>query len=272
MIGVNVKGASKVKTEYFDDTASFLSYLEKGEPKWGFSSTVEHWDHNWTFGVNYERAIDLARFGWDEGTEKFNGLVMEAESKGLKEGKKTQTEYAPAGAYPDVPLFLSGSPCHMANEIECPETVHRIARIKINAGASSNVKGKTIQNYGAAICVLIDSLEANETRVELIYSSPVDSMRGLSVIDSFNTEICLKQAHESLSISALAFWLSHPAAKRRLIFRHREIAFPSIHEYGSPTDLPKEEGTFIIPKLNETFCSSLGGAINWINETWQANC
>lgn len=169
------------------------------------------------FGTSdFEEAMTLARNGWSKGLEKLKTMSKAYVKKTSAAHLKTNTiDYDVAGAYPDVQRFLSGEPESMvrfSSDNKKFKSLKIIASFNQNYGVSTNY----IFKRGAAILNLVDILEKNNIRCEVILSAYSTSG------DNYIMNILAKRLEERLNLESLNFALCHGASYRRLGFSVRE--------------------------------------------------
>lgn len=156
-------------------------------------------------------ALKLAREGWSDAPDlrQFAAAITTKSEEGTAQGM----EHAVTGAFVDVSRYLEGHPENMMEFTETPAP--RSVRIAINLWNSS-ATGKEIFEYRGAIAIaLADSLSRAGMNVEIIAVN-LHANESRTVYGC--TTFPVKRAHEPLDIAAIAFWICHPAALRRLCF------------------------------------------------------
>lgn len=213
-------------------------------------------------------ALELARRGWRDGTERLERDLIALESVDRAE-RDDQSRWSMdvVGAFPCVGSYLAGDPEYMHSQENLP---YEAPVIRLYAGANANVSCTVgqVNNYGAALLCLIDALEENGQSVELVWYAACygakpgrkrkDGTRKWHCVDNqfFGIEVTLKRAGEHLDLDRLAFALGHPSMSRRLACAIREIDldYMSIEEiHGFPVAtypaFAREPGTVYLPGL-----------------------
>lgn len=206
----------------------------------------------WTGGVSFKQALDLARYGWKEGRE------MMTDALALAKAATTPLEvptlrHDVAGAEPDVARFLAGDPLCMIDERPDAAKVKPVIRVVVSFWTWASVPAQNITNQGAAILAQVDAWEAAGWECEIIADGSTrwnlrSRAAALPDVPSagdqiLSTEVVIKRAGEPLDIDAAAFALVHPAMLRRLGFsvcNSYDAAQTNSAGKGAPTDCPVE--------------------------------
>lgn len=193
-----------------DNLLDVLSYLSDVRPRWNQrASRQSSYGSDWDLRTNYEQAVNMARYGWDEGVRKLQSLIAQVPTH-LKPTKR----YGVAGEHSDVGRFITGDPMNMVRRMKELKPRGTVT-IVCNMVASCSIGAESIANFGAAVCVLVDRLESQQIRCELIGCIAIDDLgqRG-----KFTLAWGIKQSEDILDLAALAFSFGHPAMLRRLCF------------------------------------------------------
>lgn len=187
---------------------------------------------DWSGSSDWKEMEKIVRTGWVEGRASISsGLDTLYRSNSISISSGRDADYDVAGAYPDVPLAISGELEHMVNtgdEIDCKP----IIRLVINVGANWHVESRQLMNRGAAVAALVDELESGGSSCEIhaVWTPKKINGRAQAVYC-----IGVKRAGESTSIDDIAFCLGHTAMLRRVMFSAME-RHPFAHNhrfYGS---------------------------------------
>lgn len=254
----------RVMCDSLDDVQHWL----RESPKlWSATSSQSYNSHDWTLGVDYERALELARKGWSEGAKDLSDRLA---AHMPSPDKEDTWRYDVAGELPDVGRFLAGDPACMRRHGH-PKGHRPILSIAVNIRLQCSVKASAMANYGAALVAVIDQLEHVGRRVELTatFATLCNNVR-------LSTGWTVKQAGDPLDLAAVAFSLAHPAASRRIGFAMYEHTPRVIESYGYGRGITITEkdlvdplpGTFCIPGLNDetTRCHTLEDAIVFVRD------
>lgn len=210
----------------------------------------------WDFNTGYEKAFHLAQVGWQE-----KAAILRADTLkfAASEAKPPNTYYDVSGASVDIGLFLDGEPECMLNFDE--EQVSKSVRIWVMISAQCHLSATVLYNRGLAISSLIYSLMTAGHSISL---DVINAVSGSSESNIHINQITVSTFGEFLEPAKIAFWIAHPAALRRCIFRlnehssdteRSEFGFYDARGYGFPCDLPEKEipqGVIYIPVIQES--------------------
>lgn len=172
-------------------------------------------DKKFTGTDTFEEAVELAKHGWKEGLEKFKQLSKPIVKTQYKDMKTHTVDFDFSGAYPDVQRFLAGEPECMVR-FSSDNKKFRQLRIMMAFNQTQNISKEYVFKRGAAVLNLIDILEKNNIRCEVILSSYSTAS------DSFMINILAKRAEERLNLESLNFAMCHAAMYRRFGFSIKE--------------------------------------------------
>lgn len=165
-------------------------------------------------------ALDLARKGWAGGTAEIQKFKAHIET--LLEGQipVPQPVYAVQGQRIHMGRHLAGMPDPFIRIIDTGVTrksyAPRVLRIVCNISASGAMSQETILRRGAALIVLVDTLERRRIRCQIDLAAGFsDRLNGGDVYEIRTT---VKQAGEYLSVDKLAYLTGHASSLRRLMF------------------------------------------------------
>ena len=187
-------------------------------PAWyGKQSSIKG-GFEFTRSLNWEKCIELAERGDKITTEQ----VQSASVKVTFEAGPTW-EYAPVGAFPCIPAYAAGVPEDMFVPLEDGAAQSKpIVRIAVNVVCSGWVNAQDIINRGAAVVALIDKVQSEGQRVELIAFCHVEGKGNDRLIMS----VTVKRPEEVVDMDRIAFALAHPSMLRRAFFRCVEFLYP----------------------------------------------
>lgn len=228
-----------------------IDALSDGQRPGGFQlSSVENSSSmSWDLNTSFESARQLAEFGWKEKgaeLEKYLAIVQQV----LQENWAVSLDVS--GECVDIGAYLDGEPeCMMTFLSPEPRSVKIIA----NISARSSADAPRLLNRGIAIAAAVYTLQAGGVGVSL---SVGDWVRSGSAEHATTIEV--NPFGDYIDPARLAFWLGHPAALRRCIFRYNEqessdirrtFGFSSGGGYGTPVDPDKaqfkEAGVVFLP-------------------------
>ncbi len=268
-----------VEHSQFQDFDDFLDYIENTPPqgKWANdpSSRTFH-TKEWDLGVNFNKALELGRYGWPEGAERLSSQQLNGDilSEEVKAGFIRDIE----GQFPIVPLYLAGDPMVMM-QYSPQEVLSPILDVVVYIQASAGVKDDNFFTYGAASASLIDSIEDSGVRVNLSlrWQTSKDIQEGF---ETAWLDVVIKDASQPLDRDRLAFVVSHPAFMRRLVFAWLETKpdlywlFSWGYGYPSKADKTLHEDAFVVDGVSsdmspQNFNVVLEGLVKRYNE-WAA--
>lgn len=215
------------------------------QPEGALSSLKEHSTQEWDLNTTFERATKLAEFGWEEKAGELDNYMSTITR--LTDGGWS-TEWDVAGECVDIGAYLDGEPECMLN-FNVPTI--RCVNLLVNICARGSADAQFLFNRGVAIASAVYALQASGVSVSLQVGEWVTGSE--SEQTTHHTSIEINQFNQYIDPARLAFWLAHPAALRRCIFRYNEQQSEEIRErygfypssgYGSPADGDQ-------PKLNQ---------------------
>lgn len=249
------------------------------------SSRAHYSDWDWTRGVNFEEAVDMAAHeGWAEQVKTVQAFSAEVRDKVLSEA--TIDGFAwyhdAAGALVDIGRAVTGDPESMIEYRTQPvQTIGMTVRIVVPVGLSWDVPESLVAQRGAAIVALADCLYA--------LNHPMEIWVCYANTRGFDRQVCavkVQRGDQPLHIGRVMFATAHSAFPRRLGFSHSEATMPhelrrqwgatkSTGGYGSPPrdvsedDLPpaSHDTTLTLPELVRSADWSVKASTDWILRT-----
>ena len=212
------------------------------------NSSKISWDLNTGFG----HAHILAKDGWAKKSDEIQRYFSEVQRL---VANKVTTSLDVAGEAVDIGAYLDGEPECMLT-YNAPEV--QSFKIVVNISARASADAKLLLNRGIAVASLVYALQSNAIGVSLHVGEWTSTQNRQG--DVHETLIEINSFLEYIDPGRPAFWLAHPAALRRCIFRYQEqqddnirykFGFKDGGGYGYPTD-PKleaynQERTIYIP-------------------------
>jgi len=188
------------------------------QPAWKGNEASINESFSFTRSRSWAHCIDLAEQGDKITTEQ----VASAAVKVTFEAGPTW-EYAPVGAFPAIPAYAAGVPENMFVPLEDGAANSKpIVRIAVNVVCSAWVEPQDIINRGAAVVALIDKIQSEGQRVELIAFCHIEGRRN----DRLIMAVTVKRPEEPIDMDRVAFALAHPSMLRRCFFRVVEFLYP----------------------------------------------
>ncbi len=197
------------------------------------------------FGSNsFDEATAIARNGWQQGRDKAAELADRITPESTARTFLPVPTWDVTGDFVDVGAYLTGEPeCMVRDEIIEREQSGKIVAIAVNMGAPHFIAPEAIIRRGSALIALVDLLEQSGLSCEITVFS-----RSETVTAGIQYSATLKRAGEAVELDRLAFWLAHPSALRRIIFRLRETErnWKALHatlnsDYGKSVEMTTDE-------------------------------
>jgi hypothetical protein len=201
-----------------------------------------------THANSADHLLDLMEFGWKAGTARLANEV-EFAVKHSPVGP-APVDYDVAGGIYDVQSGIMGLPERFRIEDDYGRTPGPVKLVWGNS-LSGSFDDRDIERYGAAVVLLVQTLEARGIPVELSVEKR-NHMYG--AYQSYN--VLVKAMHEPLDLVRLAFPMMHPQATRAVSWAaHQAISGKESQIPARPLD-PKDGETFILPTFAEFGCST----------------
>jgi len=234
-------------------------------------------DFDFTGTYTWDEAHTLLTHGWSEGRSKLADSTEFAKAV-TRQGISEAWQHAPAGAFPNVPAYCAGiAECMMTPPGDEQRTALPIVTIAVNIGAAHFTPTNVMINRGAAIVALIDSIEAQDQRVELICCTRSTLRHNKGPLD---IRVTVKRADEHVNLDRIAFTMAHPSMLRRMALRVMEFTLPKReYGYGTPTDFDNDDfdhGTMYVPHFpnNRSKQRNMYGteeqAVQTVADMWEA--
>lgn len=221
LIGENIYDV----TEWLRTTPRTWRYKESEDP---YSRAMD-----WDLNAGWQASLDMSETGWYAGVHKIHTLMAALPPQ---ERKKLYTHWDTSGDYGDLNRALRGDPLPMASRRK-RRAASLVTTIVVNMSANCSVPAQDFVNLGVAFASVINTLENEGRRVELlvVHSSQCGNK-------NITHGWWVKKANHPLDLDQLAFAIAHPASFRRIGFAMRERSDPSVQcgHYGYTTNLPKQ--------------------------------
>ena len=168
----------------------------------------------------YVEALALARDGWLEGAEMIEQMVVELTDKIIRTVEVPEIRYDVTGDELDIGRFVVDEPEDFMTLVPIEiDQEPRVLHLVVTVCASAATSTSKMLKKGLAAVALIDALEKCGKRVIVdITDATSADIRG----DLHQIIVRVKEAHESVNLSSLAFLLGHPSTPRRLMFSASE--------------------------------------------------
>jgi len=260
----------------FDSWSAWVDHCERCAHPAGMARTYELDDKEWTLGVDFQGALQLAREGWPEGTRRAEKQTMTLADKLAPQLVRDEYRFERApGVCFDMSRVLTGDPdCWIE-----PYETHvagpgRPLVLVVNRGALGFIGADVIDRRGVAVAALAILLEraGRACEIRMVYRA---AKQGQHISES----VLLKRAGEPLNLDVLTFALAHPATHRRLAFGSREgrsndlLQALQVHPYGkgygASIDMPESErgDVYVGCMAGGEQWSSVESATAWLRDT-----
>lgn len=250
----------------FDSLSALVDYAGQKSPNGGRGRTLasrDRSDHRvrFTGSRSWEDAVSLAFGGWVDGARRINR--RRAAISALTEGEGNTVLYKRRGPGAlSSTRYIQGHPRPYLC-VEKTPAPKRAVRILVNVCQSGGVSPESIERRGAAVCSLVDALEANGRTVEVVTVAP----------HGYATYFCtVKRSGQRLNLPSLAFALAHPSMLRRIIFGAIEQSDEKVWRlmagtYGRVENVEPEPGTIYLGStILREFATDIEAA-EWVKAT-----
>lgn len=185
--------------------------------------------------TSYDKAVELARFGWLEGAERAQDALKAFPPKTA--APDTKVDFY--GFRPHVPRYCAGAPNNMIRHTRDAEMGSgRVLTLIIPLTVAWTADAARMANFGVAVAQYVNQMEADGMRVEVIGLLPfswVNDNRKAGWVVTYTFTI--KNADQPLDLAVLSFAIGHPAMLRRLGLALLERCHaPQHNSYGYPLD------------------------------------
>lgn len=204
------------------------------------SLEIDEW--RWSDTKTMDEALELARYGWEEGRQHLRqavGRIALDQLVGRRPIVESRLDFA--GDEVDIGAYLHGEPEHMVDYQVRQDTHGKQAMMYVNASVASRVSSERIMQRGGALYAAIEALRTEGYSLGL---TMVDSTKNNRFSHYTEYQIPVVQPGEYLDIDTAAFCLAHPAFLRRGVFALNEhesndiryaMGFMVGGGYGEPT-------------------------------------
>lgn len=210
----------------FDSVSEFLTYANETPKVFSPSGCASQSnDVEFTGTPTFAQAYDMAFRGYPEARRVGEPLRLQFLDVFAPIVIKKKPRYEIVGDSVDIARHLHGLPDPFLVRYEPHTGVTELGksksliRIGVNLTYTFFTSRNAILNRGAAICALIDLLELNNKRVEVLGVLSVSPLRaGDNSGHTLENILPLKEAGHALDIDFMYFCLAHPAMLRRFGF------------------------------------------------------
>ena len=227
-----------------------MQHASEQQEQSGLRATSLKIDEWWWSGTKtMDEALELARYGWEEGRQHLRqavGRIALDQLVGRRPIVESRLDFA--GDEVDIGAYLHGEPEHMVDYQVRQDTHGKQAMMYVNASVASNVSSERIMQRGGALYAAIEALRTEGYSLGL---TMVDSTKNNRFSHYAEYQIPVVRPGEYLDIDTAAFCLAHPAFSRRGVLALNEhepndiryaMGFMAGGGYGEPipmvSDLP----------------------------------
>lgn len=206
---------------------------------------------SWDLGLGYPKSFQHARFGW---VERASDLLRYSVAVSELHDASVSSRWDFSGDMVDVGRLLSGEPeCMLQFYNRDPKLI----TLEVNISARAKVDATHLFNRGVAVAGAIMALQSQGFSVRLaVYDAVSETNSGLA---THKTVVQISDYGEYMDPGRIAFFVAHPAALRRAIFRlneheplavRQQFGFYSSGGYGypgnPPAETPASEGDIVV--------------------------
>ncbi len=212
--------------KHFDSIGEAVAFssMEGGPARQSRRSGKPEWAGTETFAD----ACQLARDGWPEGARKIReAAAMVTANIPIPEAEVfAGTYFDVSGSYPDVERFCTGEPESMV-EFTLVHKPLPVITITYQGGILSNIPGDAAISSGAGLGALVDKLEADGIRCQVVLLNYCKADGGGTCLISTT----IKNPEDPLDLDRLAFAVCNPAMPRRIMFGVKENMGQAARDY-----------------------------------------
>lgn len=214
----------------------------------GYHSGQNNDSEDWTFGVLFDEAITMARYGWHD---QLDATLAVAESAAEMADKEHLVDsfnpvWDVSGAEVDVARHLSGEPeCMIDFPLSKTSKEGRVITLVASVEWSAVVSADTILRRGQLIVALAMALTRLGHSVEMYANARGVHSGGVAC----EISVKVKGVDDEIDPASIMFAYAHPAMLRRLMFGIREKSCHALHSPARPTASLYPEGSIMLPEV-----------------------
>jgi len=204
------------KYYFFKSSNEIIKLVEENRSHVDASEQREKSYENFYGTKNMDEALDLYKFGWDEGVKKINSKI-----KMINYKFDVQNKFDVIGSHVSVPRYLNGHPQSMIRKTQVQRKDIVINLVRFSSVTSSVNSNELIEN-GAKFIALIQNLESQGYRcnVDVVFASNKGHAGDYQFV-----RVRIKNSNERLNVAKMSFPMCHPSMFRRFIFKLRELEY-----------------------------------------------
>jgi len=200
-----------VSSKLYQTLSDYVAYVESLPLASDDDCETGHNGFEWQGGLPLSQVMDLARFGWPDGTRKASALVQQIANRIVAKSAIGQVEnigYDVIGAAYDAGAYALGMP--EAWGVMQPQVAKRAIRIVVNAMASGGVPASALLSRGVAAAALVLALQAQG------YPVTVDIFHTARLEDAVTVRVADASTGSQLDVDRVVFAVAHPGMLRCL--------------------------------------------------------
>ena len=245
------QGDGEVHVRWLEGMGEAIWHMQHAETQQEESdilgASLVRYDTGWYGTADMDEAIELARFGWEEGRRQ---LLRQAGRVAIDRlvGRRLVVDPMPSysGDEVDIDNFLMGRPDHMVEYPLRYDAGGKQATVLMNCSIAARVSAERIMRRGAAVLAVIEALRAEGYSLGLTMT---EATRDDWAHTTVEYHIPVVHPGGFLDMDAAAFCVAHPSFLRRLIFAlnehepvdlRRVMGFYRAGGYGQPVRMVSE--------------------------------
>lgn len=198
--------------------------------------------NSWDLNAGYEKAYEMSYRGWEAGAEKLRAALDKLDDFSPVSNMDDEADGIDLLIADEGEMFMPDE--YFAGEenfmMDVRFKTHKpIIRICCNISASAGIQSDDMVARGTVIAAVCRKLERLGYGVQIYVADAGMGSKGISV-----NLVRIKDSSEYIDDRALAFWMGHPAALRRIFFRFIEATPIRIEiggAYGMPSNFESDD-------------------------------
>jgi len=215
------------------------------------SSTKEGAGESWDLSAGWDKAFKMSYEGWEEGATKLRDALDKLDDFSPESTMDDEADGIDLLIADEGEMFMPDE--YFAGEenfmMDVRFKTHKpIIRICCNISASCGIDSKDMIARGTVIAAVCRKLERLGYGVQVWVADCGRGSNGISV-----NLVRIKDSSEYIDDRALAFWMGHPAALRRIFFRFIEATPLKIDigcSYGMPGNFSSSDFDMVSPSAH----------------------
>lgn len=198
----------------FSSLGELIKYVENIPPEHRMGERdagYETDDPKWSGSADMSEAIQIARDGWNDGSDKAAEIL---EFLNLDNATQRRRAYSIAGGAVSVGRLLAGNPKHMTRRQKLPG--RRTITLFVENCASAFVNADMLTVRASIVAAFADILESRGYSCQIV--AVTMQANAWKEKPAAQTAVVLKHAGEKLNLADIVFALGHPSFLRRFNF------------------------------------------------------